>query len=356
MASAAPKRFLELDVLRGLAAVAVVLYHYATRYDELYGHPGGMPLKFPNGIGGVYLFFIISGFVIFMTLERTKAPLDFLVSRASRLYPVYWVSVALTYTVVALFGLPGLEVGFRDAVLNLFMCHGWAGIPSVDGVYWTLAIELKFYLLMFVLFSCRALRRTEPVVGLWLILALGIPWLKGLLPALVYKGLFALLIPEYAHLFAAGIIFYRLKTEGSTLTRHVLIAACVAAHLAVRGVDHFLLGVPAFVLFYLFLAGRLGFLARRPLVYLGAISYPLYLTHENIGFVIIRGLYTVSDSAVLAVTVPAIAALGLASLLTFCVERPAMNKARSLYKRYQARRAPVSAFAKPLLQPAEGRE
>ena len=356
MTDGMPKRYLELDVLRGLAAVAVLLFHYTTRYQELYGHPGGMPLTFPNGICGVYLFFIISGFVIFMTLERTKAPLDFLVSRASRLYPVYWVSVILTYAVVSLFGLPGMEVSFRDAFLNLSMCHGWAGIPSVDGVYWTLGVELKFYLLMFALFSLRTLRRTELVMGIWLALALGIPWLKGLLPPIVYKGLFAMLLPEYANLFAAGILFYRLKTVGSSPTRHFLIAACAAGHLAVRGAEHFALASPAFVLFYLFVGGRLAFLSWRPLVFLGAISYPLYLTHENIGFVILRGLYYLSSSSLLAVSIAAVAALSLASLLTFFVEQPSMRAIRTAYKRLQARRSAVSTLSSPQLRPAEGTE
>ncbi len=168
-----PKRILELDVLRGLAALAVVLFHYTTKYNELYGHDAALTLRCPNGIAGVFLFFIISGFVIFMTLERTKGTADFLVSRFSRLYPVFWASVVLTYVVVAVFGLPGAEVRPRDAALNLAMFHEWAGIPSVDGVYWTLAVELKFYLLMFAIFFAGLLRRAEAFVAVWLGLAIG---------------------------------------------------------------------------------------------------------------------------------------------------------------------------------------
>jgi peptidoglycan/LPS O-acetylase OafA/YrhL len=83
-----PTRLLELDVFRGLAALAVVLFHYTTVYERTYDHHDEMLFDFSLGHYGVQLFFIISGFVIFMTLNRTKSALDFVVSRFSRLYPV----------------------------------------------------------------------------------------------------------------------------------------------------------------------------------------------------------------------------------------------------------------------------
>ena len=72
-------RVVELDALRGLAALAVVAFHYTTLYGELYGHSGPPPLSFGFGNYGVHLFFLISGFVIFMTLERTRSAMDFVV-------------------------------------------------------------------------------------------------------------------------------------------------------------------------------------------------------------------------------------------------------------------------------------
>ena len=300
----------------------------------------------------MFLFFIISGFVIFMTLERTKGTADFLVSRFSRLYPVFWASVVLTYVVVAVFGLPGAEVRPRDAALNLAMFHEWAGIPSVDGVYWTLAVELKFYLLMFAIFCAGLLRRAEAFVAVWLGLAIGAWVAHPYVNPTAFKVFWALLIPEYAHLFAAGIIFYRLKTRGSSVTRHLLIAACVAAQLVVHGWAGLALAAPAFALFYLFMWSRLSFITLTPLVYLGTISYALYLTHENIGFVVIRGLYTFTKEPVIILVVPIAVALGLASLLTFLVERPAMKAIRSVHKRRREIRE-AKAVLTPVAQPTE---
>jgi len=89
MSSPGP-RLAQLDALRGVAALLVVGFHYTTRFDQLYGHAGEPLLSLPWGHYGVNLFFMISGFVIFMTLERTQRATDFVVSRFSRLYPAYW--------------------------------------------------------------------------------------------------------------------------------------------------------------------------------------------------------------------------------------------------------------------------
>src|SRR3954454_2537178 len=99
-------RFQELDVLRGLAALAVVLFHYLTRYDQIYTPRGDVPFGFPFGTSGVELFFVISGFVIFMTLARCASASDFLISRFSRLYPTYWAAVLLTWIIGSMWPLP----------------------------------------------------------------------------------------------------------------------------------------------------------------------------------------------------------------------------------------------------------
>ena len=78
----------------------------------------------------------------------------------------------------------------------------------------------------------------------------------------------------------------------------------------------------------------------------------LYLTHENIGFVVIRGLYTVTKEPIVILVVPIAVALGLASLLTFLVERPAMKAIRSVHKRRRETRE-AQAVLTPVAQPTE---
>jgi peptidoglycan/LPS O-acetylase OafA/YrhL len=89
-------RLHELDVLRGLAALCVVVSHY-TSYSARYlsGAPFGVLVPTIYGFYAVLLFFMISGFVIYFTLERSRTWQDFAVSRVSRLYPAYWTALTL---------------------------------------------------------------------------------------------------------------------------------------------------------------------------------------------------------------------------------------------------------------------
>ena len=82
-------RLSQLDAIRGVAALMVVLYHYTMQYQKFLGVDYGVSFAFPWGWLGVHFFFMMSGFVIFMTLCRTATGADFLVSRFSRLFPTY---------------------------------------------------------------------------------------------------------------------------------------------------------------------------------------------------------------------------------------------------------------------------
>ena len=125
------QRIVGLDVLRGGAAVAVMLHHHGQYYDVLY--PGRTPLSFDLGPGhfGVELFFIISGFVILMTAERAARPIDFAWARFSRLYPAYWTALVVTFAVVNVFALPGRRASLARAVANLTMFQHAFGVGSL---------------------------------------------------------------------------------------------------------------------------------------------------------------------------------------------------------------------------------
>jgi peptidoglycan/LPS O-acetylase OafA/YrhL len=128
----------------------------------------------PWGARGVQLFFIISGFVIFMTLERTRSAMDFVVSRFARLYPAYWAAMYFTIAVVLISPVANYEPESLTQVLaNITMWHSLFRIPHVDGAYWTLYVELWFYVSMLVLFVTGRLRQIE----LWLLVALAGAWM-----------------------------------------------------------------------------------------------------------------------------------------------------------------------------------
>lgn len=327
------KRFEELDALRGIAAIWVVIYHYTSRYDALFPSTPRFPFAFPDGEMAVHLFFIVSGFVILMTLRACHKALDFVVSRGSRLYPAYWVAVFLTFSVGVLWPLPNQRYTVTQLGANATMLHDYFYIPAIDGVYWSLTYELGFYTVMCFVFLRRGLDRLVPLGAIWLLFA-GINygteqiWNVG-----VPYRLSVLLVFRFAHLFIAGMLFYELWTGRRSTGHFVLLAACSATAFLVQGWLRGFVVLGFFTLFVAAISGRLRWIRTRPLLWLGLISYPLYLTHEYLGFRLIYALEGLGAPPAASVAVAMASALALATGISSLVERPAMRAIRNLYRR-----------------------
>lgn len=336
-----PQRLSQIDALRGIAAIAVVLFHFTTKFDELYGHAAAPLLSVPWGHLGVNLFFMISGFVIFMTLARTRTATDFLVSRFSRLYPAYWAAVGLTFAVVLLLGLPGKQVSASAAALNLLMFHGLFRVPNVDGVYWTLLVELIFYAWSLLAFQLGLLKHIHRI--LWLALALRLSYFIALegFDLKFSWTLSELLILPYIAWFACGIMVYRL-THGSD-ARRADLAVIAGAVLLIGVVGSWTLAALALAftgVLYLAASGRLPLLHFAGLIWLGEISYTLYLLHENIGWALMLQMKAAGFGTNTSIALALLASLALAWGLTRLVEKPSMAWIRDRYKARQAVRAP----------------
>jgi peptidoglycan/LPS O-acetylase OafA/YrhL len=335
-------RLVELDALRGIAAMMVVAFHFTARYQAIYGHSAALWFDVSWGHLGVDLFFIISGFVIFMTLKRTTDARDFLVSRFSRLYPGYWVALISTYVIVSLFSLPGREVSIFDAVVNFSMIQYWLKIPNVDSVYWTLTLELSFYAIMLSFFQLRWLNRIErlAIVGLlFYVMTYLFEQVSGLqVPGLIQTTL----LIGYGQLFIAGIMFFRLHEmsvmypQQRTSSIHLILMLCLGVHWLMHGADELLATSLFFSMFYAIIYGNrlVRFVLTRPLiVFFGVISYSLYLIHQNIGYVVLRQMYGLNYSPFTAIPAAVVVSLVLATFITFAIEKPAMRAIRTMWRR-----------------------
>lgn len=354
---AANRRLLELDSLRGLAALGVVLYHYTVMHQTLLGHRGRLWFTFPKGQFGVNLFFMISGFVILMTLSRTKTTLDFVVSRFSRIYPAYWAAMLFTLSVVTVGGLwPEGRLSRSTVLVNATMLQKFVGMRSVDGVYWTLAFELLFYGLALGLFILGLLRRAELVSAGALLLSIAYSLASradafaALGPAghLLKDGLILLLIFQNVQYFVTGMLLHRCWKEGVTASRVALIVVSVVTTLIVEGRFMAEMQTILVVVMAVAISGKAGVLRSGPLVFLGSISYTLYLTHQDAGYVMIHALETRGVSANLAIPVTILAAVAVASLMTALVEQPAMALIRRRYKAFTNHRATRTQLAAAL--------
>lgn len=346
--TSASERLAPLDALRGIAAISVLLFHYTSNFDWEYGHPVPPPFNFGLGHYGVELFFMISGFVILMTLSRKASVAQFAYARFSRLFPVYWASVLTTFTVIKTFGLRGHEISVTDLLANLTMIQPMLGVPHVDYVYWTLWVELRFYLLMGLIFWLRMRRALIPIlVGFVFLNAVDLTFnftekIPGWWRVVAYTPMRELCY------FLVGIVLYEARRDGVQFRTILLLTFCYASAAAsyelgpeTRGslLQHAIV-IAAFVLaMYVASFKNPKILQSKILVFLGTISYATYLIHHNVGSVVLLEAYHHGLSPSAAIACAMVVALGLATMLTFLVERPA---ARVLRKWDPAKTAAVN--------------
>jgi peptidoglycan/LPS O-acetylase OafA/YrhL len=320
-----------LDLLRFLAAAAVLVYHF-TGFAGRGPWPGPARETFPGvsavtgyGYLGVDLFFMISGFVILMSVWG-RGPGEFAVSRIVRLMPAYWFSVLLGGAIFLAFGLGNGRPGV--VIPNLTMLQAGLGVRNVDPVYWTLWIELHFYVLMAGLAAVGLTYRSCVVfMASWLFLGLYADEADNKL----LQGLF---IPTWNCYFIAGMALFLIYKFGPNLLLWGFVAVgwLMALRFGIwRAGDIFreaqdgvaVVAITAiFAVMILVATGRLRRLRWPGLTVLGGLTYPLYLTHQQISFPLLEALAPgLNRWAALAVVT--VVALLLAYLLYRFVERPA---------------------------------
>jgi peptidoglycan/LPS O-acetylase OafA/YrhL len=338
-------RIAGLDVLRGGAAAAVMIHHHAQYYDVLY--PGRAPLPVDLGAGhfGVELFFIISGFVILMTIERKRTVLDFALSRFGRLMPAFVAAMAIATLILMVRPMPPLHTPtIMQFFANLTMAPALFGQDNIDLPYWTLTYELVFYVLMALVLWFNRLQSIE-WLGLLLLGAGFLAWAFVDIPA--HRRLSIVSLVHYSNFFLIGICLYRLHARTARAITWVALVCAIAASARGGGeqafyassIDYLLLTV-AFAGLVWFASGRYGhWLVWRPAVFLGRISYPLYLVHVAVGYQIILFGVMRGWSTATGVVVACAASLALATLLHYLVELPGQRWARVVLQRPLTRRS-----------------
>lgn len=214
-------RYHEIDLLRGVACLMVVASHFLYRGQKAGwiadAPPAAVAAAASYGYLGVHLFFIISGFVIFMSAESGTVR-AFAASRAARLYPAIWVAAPLTALVAATFSSPHFQVSWSTVLVNMTLAPHWFGVEFVDGAYWSLVVELHFYILVALALATGWLRRAEWLIAGWLLVA-GANLVRPMFPLEFW------LAAKWAPLFCAGACAYLIRSRGSSGARLALLAA-----------------------------------------------------------------------------------------------------------------------------------
>jgi peptidoglycan/LPS O-acetylase OafA/YrhL len=315
MMQGAAGRIKYLDGLRGIAIMLVVLSHYwGLGWTDIlpFGDKFGSIRVVRQGWAGVELFFLISGFVILITIERCKTVVQFLYRRWLRLFPAMLVATVLTlvfnWTIQpvpqfasspwfdALPGLTFIPASFYHMVFDV-------EIDSLHRSFWSLYTEVSFYILFGVSFFILGWKRATLVialVGLIVLFGSQILIASGITgSALRIVEPFNWLGIKFFLWFASGILFAKARTLADD---RIFALACVVGFAAAILIspnamplswDDSYAMIAMLVLFAA--AQRVGvvqnLLQWRPLLFLGTISYPLYLIHETVGLGLIVWTY-----------------------------------------------------------------
>lgn len=303
-----------LDGLRGVAILLVVVYHtYSEAWANLvpFFTPTYDLLIVKYGSHGVPLFFIISGFVISMSLEKCKSFGDFMFKRWLRLFPAMLIASILilitaplltsrplgTPYVVDIFpGITFIAPTFFQAIFN-------NNQTMLEGGFWSLFVEVKFYIVAGLLYFTIGQKRMITALVIMFLSSTVFDVLQSRLPGETAENLklvFASLDYEYYGWFAAGGLFYRYYSSKNILSLIVgLIVALISAR-ALGGLFSLSM-LFAVILIMIFACSMFSqtlqkLLSNNVLVFLGFISYPLYLIHENATISIIVQLHKQYDN------------------------------------------------------------
>lgn len=334
-------RLLYVDGLRGIAIILVMLFHAYTRWPYVvpYGNQFAAFPLFANGWLGVELFFLISGFVIYMTIEQCETFTEFLRRRWSRLFPAMLACSLVIFLTLPLF--PQRPAGTRSFIDILpgisFVDPAWwqwvgVQVAPLDGAFWSIFVEVKFYIIFGAVYFLAG--GTAAVACLLALSLLPIVVVTGLAPSLfrLAENANVLFASNFAGWFAAGALYYRYwqKKQPRILVLAVAIASSNLLIIPWQG------RVAAMTIVALFTAAvafqplqRL--LANPVTVFVGFISYPLYLLHQNILVALTVDIASVLPWVPLGLT-PVLAVLpiiGVAWLIATMVEPKAIAMLRS---------------------------
>jgi peptidoglycan/LPS O-acetylase OafA/YrhL len=345
------KRLHYLDALRGLAAMSVLVYHYTldlANQNALHGADAGFAQFIGDTLNlgkyGVVLFFLISGYIIPNSLGPTGDRIGrFCISRFFRLYPLYWLAIAAG----VFLPWPDLDQSFSVATIiaNITMLQGYMGEPDVVGTAWTLQIELTFYgccVLLAAMHRMTSPRACALISAGFLAAAFALAVARNLL---VMK--LPLALPLALSLMFFGTLWRQATLEGVGYAKDLipwLLSGIVVMIflISIVGYNHdfgyherwqpyvtcYLLAILTFVL-----CTTRVLLTWRPLIWLGEISYSVYLLHR----IVASAAYRVGFTAKAIPLDPLVYVVALAVLVILCawatyrlVEQPFVSVGRRL--------------------------
>jgi peptidoglycan/LPS O-acetylase OafA/YrhL len=300
-------RLLGIDFLRVLSLLIVVLSHYNL-----------IPWLPLSGTHGVVIFFMISGYCIELTSRKKSEVSDFALARFWRLIPTFVFCAFLITFIENIFPYlrPDRIQTFWDFLLNV-TCMPTLDIPcgiatllsngafgrylTVDGAFWSLSVEFKYYVFFALLFYILKQKDSASFI-------ISLSGLAAFLTSFLFAGTRLNMLNNfflYLPFFAFGMGYYIFKNENPNLGKFsMMVSLAVFIVLSYVGVNHVsmnlsqsnLLSYAACFAIFFFCMQLIPSFSKNlsPLLsYLGLLTYPLYLVHQDLGYMIIAALESI---------------------------------------------------------------
>jgi peptidoglycan/LPS O-acetylase OafA/YrhL len=358
-----PKKIPQLDAVRGVAILLVILHNQSSVFPSLH-----LERVFANGWMGVDLFFVLSGFLITGILVDTKQSegyfRNFYARRCLRIWPLYYSLIVFMFVIVPLLRPSEARTVFEKSSpwwgYPLFLQNFLIPIPTNAAgplaVTWSLAIEEQFYLVWPWIVRYGSLAQVRRLA----VLVIGLSPALRLYLSFHDVNLYTNVFCRMDGLMAGALLALVVRSDAflpSTFVRRAWIALVVALPLAfateavnARWIVFSLTAVASAAFVYLALFAPHEWLQRvltnRFLVYTGTISYGLYLLHK-IPFDLAKSFH-MDRHPLLALPILLAACYGMAALSWNLLEKPFLRLKRAFEPRSPIEKGPYSFFARPL--------
>ncbi len=305
-----------LDSFRGLAIILVLFFHYFSRWTNLYPYQNKYDF-FGDGKFGVHFFFMISGFVIFFTLQKTKSLAQFWFNRLVRLLPAMFFASIITYIFFCKFDDEFLfpcshylknvfvSLTFIQPDLLSSLTRYRFELDYISGSYWSLWVEIQFYVLASLVYFFNQ----KKFYYYFFIIAIVLIILNFVLSHLYIDNYFIKKLRALRSIFnlvsalpffCFGAVFYifydnNLKQVKNSIKEKFIflffLAFCIfTSYKDLKMLSLFILFISLFLLM-IYYPKMISFLNNKALNSIGVSSYFLYLIHENIGVFLIHKNY-----------------------------------------------------------------
>ncbi|KEY18779.1 acyltransferase family protein [Kaistella antarctica] len=309
------KRITILDGFRVIAIIVVLLFHFYTFFqDDKYLYNFGFTNLFSFGKLGVEFFFIISGFVISLTLTKCSNFVEFLKKRFLRLIPAMLVCSIITFAIMRTFD-SNLLFAKSHSFSNLLLSNTFISpelinnifqtkYNYIDGAYWSLWVEINFYIVIGIVYFCNKnkLLQNFSIVSLLLTLIYFLFTSKlggDIISPIIGESLFVagkniiklLNLVAYSNWFLLGIILYNLYHK--KLLRYyiyftiVFVLQIILIQNTVQNIL-FLVFIYSLLMLFIYKPNKIRFLGNTFISKLGVVSYSVYLIHGHIGVLVIN--------------------------------------------------------------------